>query len=213
MLVFTWNSLDGMCFRLLVVGFIGWLVGREGGKKVNRQFRDPAGKARFLVVPSKWKWLFSFPGYPMEAVIRESIFLQIQGWIFSVACLALSLLAGNGLLLDLLSPLADWILLATNVCICSAIIISLSVRYQKNLQIAYDCDWITQMQEGLSMLPVRRCTVIKKVDESTYIITLGKLGRKEHYARNENEITIGVKLYAVHFNERGFPFWVIRDHG
>ena len=86
------------------------------------------------------------------------------------------------------------------------------IKYERNLQLSYDCDWITQLQEILTIYPKRRCVVVSQVNSSTYEIILGRLGRRIHIAKSTIPVVIGAKMFAVHSNEHGSPFWTIKDH-
>lgn len=76
----------------------------------------------------------------------------------------------------------------------------------------YDCDWITQLQEILTIYPKRRCVVVSQINSSTYEIILGRFGRRIHIAKSTIPVVVGAKMFAVHSNEHGSPFWTIKDH-
>ena len=44
----------------LVYAIMCIVAGREGGYKVDLQYRRPEGKPRFISIPDGWKWLFHF---------------------------------------------------------------------------------------------------------------------------------------------------------
>ena len=80
------------------------------------------------------------------------------------------------------------------------------------MQRAYDCDWITQLQENLTIYPKRQCKIVSTNNASTCIITLGRWGKRKFVARTTIPVYPGIVLFAVHSSENGPPFWTITEH-
>lgn len=144
--------------------------------------------------------------------MKEGVVTQILGCLFAVAELAVLILAAISNQIMALVHVADLLVVAFALIETLGVLLPMQIKYSRNMQLAYDCDWITQLQEILTIYPKRRCTVVSQMNASTYKITLGRWGTRSHIAKSAIPVAIGTRMYAVHSNENGSPFWVMKDH-
>ena len=198
-----------VCIYLALLIFF---AGRIIGKRLDKEYREPEGCHSMVTIPPQWKWLFSFHRSSGDTVVRAGVIMQIVGYVFT----CLELLCFIGTILEhgrnALYSLAWGVLVLFFAVIVFAVLLPFSFCYNRNIQKALDCDWITQLQEAFTILPKRRCRIIQVIDEKTCIIKLRGMGRRTYYARATFPVKSGEKMYALHSNEKGHPFWTLREH-
>ena len=195
--------------------FLWWaamciLIGRSVGKTIDTQYREPAGNPSFVTIPDRWKWLFHFRYTFGNEVVREGFLTHILGYCFAAIEL-LFLLCATVFKQSSLAQVSNW----TFILFGSAVVLALIpmyIRYQRNLQQAYDCDWITQIQGALTIFPRRRCRILSQINSTTCWITLGRFGRRKYMAKMKDPVTVGKKMYAIHSTEGDAPFWTVKEH-
>lgn len=195
---------------------IYWLIfcffsGRSVGRTIDIQYRDPKGKPRFITIPSHRKWIFSFKYSLGNEVVKEGVQLQILAYVFCVLQLALIILTHFSVLVQFAAEFSD--LLGIGYVLGSAcILVPVGVRHDRNVCIAYDCDWISFLQHALTVLPKRRCTIVEQLNPSTYMIVLGRFSKRRYTAKSSVPRSVGDRLFALHTWEEKAPFWTLRDH-
>lgn len=201
----------GMRFRILLWSIFLLYMGRSVGKIIDKQYREPEGKPKLVRIKENLKWLFHFEYFFGPEVVKEGLITEILGYLFSALVLCLFIIPVSLDVGQILAPVSDW-LVVLYAFLEIIIVTPMGIRYSRNVQRAYDSDWITQFQEAFTLLPKRRCKVVSLVREGVYEITLGHVGRQRHLAKSSSMVSVGSKMYAVHSNEQGSPFWTIRDH-
>ena len=199
-------------FRILGECFLIIYMARNAGRSVDKQYREPEGKPKFIRIPENRKWMFSFEYFIGPEVVREGLALEVFGYLSSAVTFCLFILA---CFLPNISPflaLVSDVILYLYTFLGMLIVLPMSARYSRNLHQYYDSDWITSLQRGLTQLPKRRCKVKTQLEDGVYEITLGTFGRRKHLARSSVPVSVGDRMYAVHSYDHGFPFWTIRDH-
>lgn len=190
--------------------FCGYAA-RELGWHVDLQYRETEGKPRFVHIPQDIKWMFHFRFFIGTDVVREGLWVQVMGYIFCALELLVFLLAAMLRCADLLVHIADG-LVFFYILLSMGVLIPMGIRYEHNLQLAFDRDFVTYLQNAFTMLPKRRCKVVSQVTPETFEITLGYFKRKRRLAKAAFSDTVGARMYAVHSYEHGSPFWEIRSH-
>ncbi len=205
-------DVNSMYWRFFLWAVVCFFVGRSVGKTIDIQYREQEGKPALVTIPDRWKKLFHFRYFFGNEVVREGIVTQILGYLFAVAELVVLVLAAILKRIMSFVWVADWLLIFWGLIVTLAVLLPMDIRYEHNLRLAYDCDWITQLQEMLTIYPKRRCVVVSQINTSTYEIILGRWGKRKHIAKSTNPIVVGARMFAVHSNEHGAPFWTIKDH-
>lgn len=200
-----------MDYRPILCAVLCLCIGRSAGKIIDIQYREPEGKPSFIGIPDRFKPFFSFQYSTGNKVLKEGVALQIIGYVFFLLELFLFAVAAVVPAASGFAEHSEWGVIFLSL-ILLFVIASMGIRYNHNIQTAYDCDWITTFQRALTLLPKRRCKVVRQIDTSTYVITMGRFGRKEHYAKCEFSVTVGAYLYAQHSMESVYPFWELRTH-
>lgn len=201
-----------MYLQILFFGAACWYTGRSVGNIVDIQYREPEGQPKFVRIPEQNKWMFYFRYSTGIKVVKEGLISHILGYFFFALELCVFVLASISGEKNTYARAAYWMFFLFVGVLGIGVLLPMGIRYERNMQTAFDCDWITHLQEALTVLPKRRCTVISEVNAATYEIRLGRWGRKKRLARTSVPVTVGSKMYAVHSNEHGSPFWTIRDH-
>lgn len=198
----------------LIIAYFALLIffcGRIMGKRLDIEYRDPDGKPLMFILPAKWKWIFSFRYSTGNNVVKAGVIAHIVGYAFSgteVLLLAYSFVAEK----DILTLIVACVLLVLFFVVdVFVVMLPFSLQYNRNIQEARDCDWITQMQEALTIYPKRRCKIIQIIDPQICMIRIS-ITRSRFLARTTNAVTVGDRLYAVHSNEQGRPFWTVKTH-
>lgn len=199
-------------WRFLLWAVVCFSVGRNVGKTIDIQYREQEGKPTLVTIQDRWKKFFHFRYFCENEVVMEGIITQILGYLFAVVELVVLILAASLNQIMSFVWVADWIVILFSMIVTLAVLLPMHIKYERNLQLSYDCDWITQLQEILTIYPKRRCVVVSQVNSSTYEIILGRLGRRIHIAKSTIPVVVGAKMFAVHSNEHGSPFWTIKDH-
>lgn len=197
--------------RIIWWGILSFYVGRSVGKTVDIQYREAEGKPKFLTIPENRKWIFPFRYFAGSDVVKEGVIIQLVGYVFSFLELVMLLLAFFADEVPLFSLIADLLVIMFGLII-AVVLLPMAIRYQKNINHAYDCDWITTLQENLTIYPKRRCRIISQTGTCTYVIALGRWGKKSRLAKSSVPVVVGSIMYAVHSNEQGSPFWTIKNH-
>jgi len=205
-------DMNSLYWRILLWAVVCFLVGRSVGKTIDIQYREQEGKPALVTIPDRWKKLFHFRFFSGNEVVREGITTQILGYLFATVELILLIFAAILKRIMSFVWVADWLLILFALIVTLAVLLPMHIRYEHNLRLAYDCDWITQMQEILTIYPKRRCVVVSQINTFTYEIILGGLGRRRHIAKSTIPVVVGARMFAVHSNEHGSPFWTIKDH-
>ncbi len=190
--------------------FMFWYASRSSGRSLDKQHRKTEGKPHFVEIPRRYKWLFSFDYLTGMVVVKEGLTVQVVGYLFSAFEVCCAVFAYLFQKTDIIRQMSFYRVLAY-VLIAGYIMTRMEIRYERNMQNAFDYDWISYFQHAVIALPKRKCVVLSKMDASTYEIRLS-ISRKKYGARSSVEVTIGAKYYAVHSYEQGYPFWSIRDH-
>lgn len=197
--------------RIIWWSILCFYVGRYVGKTVDIQYREAEGKPKFYTIPENRKWIFHFRYFAGHDVVKEGVIIQLVGYVFSFLELVTLLLASFADELLFLSLIGDWLVIIFGLVI-AVVLLPMAIRYQKNINHTYDCDWITTLQENLTIYPKRRCRIISQTGDYTYIIVLGRWGKKNRLAKSSVPVVVGSIMYAVHSNEQGSPFWTIKNH-
>lgn len=183
-------------------------IGRETGYTLDKQNRKPEGKPKFVLIPNKWLWLFRYQKNEYAAkynILRTSIYCHLLGYAFSVfevLVLLYVVISKNK------TALSEKIFFAY-ILLMSAICIPESYRYERNLQRAYDYDWITYLQEAFRGVSRRKCTVVEQKGDGIYEIVFGKWNKRRYVAKATKTLNIGDVKYARHiYGEKG-PYWLI----
>lgn len=198
--------------RFLWWSVVCFFIGRSVGKTIDIQYREAEGQPKLVKIPAHMKWLFYFRYLSGTEVVQEGLIAQVGGYIFSVLELIVFFLARVWGADELFVEIADWLIIVYAVILCIGILLPMSIRYEHNLQVAYDRDWVTRLQEVLTLYPKRRCKITAQVGPATYEIVLGRWGKKKRIAKASVPVDVGTHMYAVHSNEQGFPFWTIKNH-
>ena len=186
-----------------------FFLGRSVGKIIDIQYRESEGKPRLRCLSKKARIFFAFSDHNM--VVAEGIVAHILGYIFTLLeLIAVALFTATEM--NIFLALSQWLFYAFVFILVILVMFPMAVRYEHNIQIAYDCDWITNRMRSFSMLPKRRCKVVNQLDDSTYEITLGYCGRKKRKAKTSVPVSTGDFVYAVNYFDDGPPFWTIRLH-
>jgi len=201
-----------LCWRFLLWAVVCFFLGRSVGKTIDIQYREKEGKPTFVTIQDRWKKLFHFRYFCGNEVVKEGVITQILGYLFAVVELVVLIFAAILKQIMRFVWVADWLVILFALIVTLPVLLPMHTRYAHNLRLAYDCDWITQLQEILTIYPKRRCVVISQINASTYEITLGRLGRRNHIAKSTIPVAVGARMFAVHSNEHGSPFWIIKDH-
>lgn len=188
------------------------LGGLNVGASVDQQYREPEGKPHFIEVPHKLKWLFRFRHFAGAEVVKVAFYIEVVGYVYALAYLCMAALAWLWDGLNDRLRLICYLLLAMYVFSVVSLLLPMAWRYERNKQKEFQYDWITYLQEALSLYPKRRCRIIAQIDDSTYRIRLAGLFRTEFVAKSQKKVAVNKKMYAVHQYELGFPFWIIKDH-
>ena len=197
---------------ILYLAFVIFFCGRIIGKRIDQEYREPEGRPPMVTIPARWKHIFSFRYSWGNEVVRAGVIAQILGYTFS----GLEILLLAGALFERKGAMSLYIacglLIIFFAVVVFAVMLPFSFCYNKNIQNTLDCDWITQMQEALTIYPKRKCRIVQVVDSKTCIIRLGNWGRRDFLARTTGMVVVGQKVYAVHSNEQGSPFWTVITH-
>ena len=189
-----------------------FFVGRTVGKTIDIQYREPEGNPKFITIPNQYRHFFAFKYENGDDVLWAGVLSHYTGYLFTL--LEMLLMLVSFFVSDMSDMLlwGDWLVLVFGVILTFGVLLPMAIRYEQNMQAVYDSDWITFLQRGFSLLPKRRCKIVNVIDLSTYEITLGWFGQKRHLAKSNFPVTVGMRLFAVHSNESGFPFWSLRSH-
>lgn len=198
-------------WRILWWAVVCCWSGYRVGKTVDIQYREKEGKPTIVSVPEKLRPFFRFRYYFGNEVVREGIITQILGYAFGSIEIALFIFSATLKLGVNSEKVSDWIVILYAFALI-LVLLPMHIRYQRNLQRAYDCDWITQLQEILTIYPKRRCKVVSQHTPSTCTITLGRWGKRKFVAKTTIPVYPGAVLFAVHSSENGAPFWTITEH-
>ena len=201
---------------VLLARIIWWIIlciyaGRHVGKTVDIQYREAEGKPRFYTIPENRKCIFHFRYFTGKSVVKEGVIIQLVGYVFSFLEFVTLFLAYFSNELLFFSLIGEWLVIIF-VLIIVVVLLPMALRYQKNINHAYDCDWITVLQENLTIYPKRRCRIISQTGDNVYVIVLSRWGRKKRLAKSFVPVVVGSIMYAVHSNEQGSPFWTIKNH-
>lgn len=184
-------------------------AGMSTGKTIDMQYRDPEGKPVFVSVPQMIRPYFRFSNY--DRVVQQGLIVQIISYIYSLLEL-LSFFLVYATNSKAYLTAGNWLMCSFGIILAFPVLLPFSIKYERNIQKAYDSDWITYLQRSLTLLPKRKCRVTAQIDFDKYEITLGFWGIKRHCAKANFPVEIGDRLYAVHSVESGSPFWTIKDH-
>lgn len=206
------NETSILYLRIIWWSIVCFLTGRGVGKTVDIQYREIEGKPKFIKIAERRKWIFHFRYFAGTEVVREGLIAQIVGYTFSTLELAVFFLAVIIDAVQLIVVIADWLVVLFATVLSVGVLLPMQLRYQHHMKVAYDCDWITHLQENLTIYPKRRCRIISKIGPSTYEIVLGRWGKKKRLAKTSVPVVVGTTMYAVHSNEQGSPFWTIKNH-
>lgn len=198
-------------WRILWWAAVCCWTGYRAGKAVDIQYHEKEGKPTIISVPEKLRPFFRFRYYFGNEVVREGIITQILGYSFGLMEIALFIFSATLKLGANSEKISDWIVMLY-VFTLILTLLPMHIRYQRNLQRAYDCDWITQLQKILTIYPKRRCKVVSSNNTSTCTITLDRCGRREFLAKTTIPVCPGKLVFAVHSSAHGAPFWTITEH-
>lgn len=198
-------------YLLMYVWYIIMCVwsGRELGYSMDIQHREFAGKPTIVSVPYKWLWLFRRRKneYASNHILRVSVVCHLFGYAFSLFEVLILLYA---IIIKSKTALAGLVFTAY-VLLLIGIIIPVSYRYHRNLQMYYDYDWTTYFQEAFRGVSRRKCTVVAQKGDGIYEIVFGKFRKRRYVARSSKELNINDVKCAVHvYGEKG-PYWVIKN--
>lgn len=204
------NIYKGIEFLWLIIMCI--YSGREMGSAIDKENRNSAGKPAFIFIPDKWKWLFrnrvnTYAG--KNKILRVSFIIQLLGYLFAFfeIVLFVSFLFCKKERLTTFS-FQLYIFYALISIFLGGVS---SYIYERNMQTAYDYDWITYFQEAFSLYSKRSCRIIDKKNESTYEIVIGAFCKHKYLATAECQVEIGEKKYAIHVYDKAGPYWIIRS--
>lgn len=202
---------DILYWRILWWAVVCCWSGYSVGRTVDVQYHEREGKPTFVSIPEHLRIFFHFRYFLGNEVVREGVITQILGYTFGLVEIVLFVFS-TILKLNVNSlQIADWIVILY-VFILTLVLLPMHIRYERNMQRAYDCDWITQLQENLTIYPKRQCKIVSTNNTSTCIITLGRWGKRKFVARATIPVYPGTVLFAVHSSENGPPFWTITEH-
>ncbi len=176
----------------VILALICLAAGRNGGRSLDRQYRDSEGQPHLVTVPEKLRWCFALDDTRRPAV-REALWFQV----LSYGCALLALVMGKW-----------WVLYAYGI-LGFAITTPMALRYNANLRRHYDMDWVIQLRRSLSMFPVRRCRVLRQLEDGCWEIAMG---RRRFRARASVPVEPGQRCYGVHSYDHGSPWWTLREH-
>ena len=209
--------MEGEMFYILLWTILCFYIGRYNAYIIDKQNSDLGGKPVFVVVPDKWKWLFRFQknSYVRKnKLLKISVVLCLIGYAFAIIELFLLIYAIIAGVTTIISKMA-FLVFIVFMGIFMIIMCGASIRYEYNMSIAYDYDWITYFQEGLVQKSKRRCKVVSQLTEGTYEITFGRYGKRRFRAETDVPVEIGDQKYAVHYYhslDSDEPFWVIKNY-
>ena len=204
-------TIDFLHWQMLWWAIVCICTGLNVGKMIDIQYHEPEGKPMLISIPEHLKIFFHFRYLGGNEVVIEGVITQIIGYIGALLELILFALVEIFNLGITFVRISDLIIILYPF-ILVLLLLPMHIRYNRNLQQAYDCDWITQLQEILTLYPKRRCKIVSITDASTCVITLGQWGRRSYIAKTAIPISVGSRLFAVHSSEHGAPFWTILEH-
>lgn len=191
--------------------FACFYSGINVGRSFNIQYSEPEGKLSLITISEKFKFLFFFNGKSNHSILKASVTAYIVCYLFSLTefiCFIMSLCFRQDKNIFFASNIIGYSYGIWLICFSAFV----GIKYSFNMHAAFDCDWITDFQRALTVLPKRRCKIVAKLDDATYLISLNGGGKRKYIARSSCSVIVGSKLFAVHSCENGKPFWTIRDH-
>ena len=194
-------------------------TGREVGAKIDLQNRDVGGKPKLVQIPWKWQSIFKQrQGLYMydNKILKASVLSHLLGYTFAMIELILFVIGICFQMKSKIVIVADSCFFVFILVMAFGVLLPDGIRYEKNMQKAYDYDWITSFQEALTQKSKRKCTIISVIDERTCEIEFLK-GIKKHrfYAETEFPVEIGEIKYALHYYhpiDEDKPYWIIKNY-
>ena len=204
-----------LCIILVFVAVsIG--MGREAGYGMDRDCSDPGGRAKYIPVPAKWKWLFRLQHDTYASgnkILKASVGIYLSGYIAAIIELLIFFFAVfSGCEWEIAADWAYKICLSTGVLSGIFFAAPVGIKYDYNMGLTYDYDWVTFLQVTFLLNPKRRCKVVYIIDETLCEITFGRFGRRRHLAETQIPVKVGDEKYAVHRYGDVRPYWEIRNH-
>ena len=191
-------------------------TGREVGDVIDKQNRDVGGNPCFLKISDKWRWLFRFQKklYTDKfTILRASVILHLLGYLSAIIEFMLFIIALITNNLKIISVVPQ-IYFTSTIFGMLCVFFPDSIRYFYYMHKSYQYDWITDFKEQLVQNSKRRCKVVSKLDDNTFEITLGRLGKKKFRASADVPVEVGDEKVAVHVYhslDENAPFWVIKN--
>lgn len=191
--------------------------GRSIGSRIDKEYRDPGGKAYYVNINSKWRWIYKKINdtySESSRILLASMIWHLLGYAFSVIEMLLLI---SGIIMkntEFMSTISCQILIVYFLFAGIFVGLPTGIMYSHNMRKTYDYDWITDVKEKICSNSKRTCKIVSISQNDICEIKIGYFGRKHRVAKAEKDIPvwIGKRMYAIHVYDTCNPCWIIKEH-